>query len=92
MKLCEFVRVPRISDLAKFVVQILKDEALTPLLTVGLLFIFMYLWYVHLATSKIHVSQTPPNFKQRTSLGVVHDSGNEATSLRRKIPFPICIS
>ena len=40
MKLCEFVRVPRISDLAKFVVQILKDEALTPLLTVGLLFKF----------------------------------------------------
>ena len=45
MKLCEFVRVPRISDLAKFVVQILKDEALTPLLTVGLLFIFMYLLF-----------------------------------------------
>ena len=40
MKLREFVRVPTVSDWAKFAVQISKDEAPTPLLTVGLLFIF----------------------------------------------------
>ena len=38
MKFCEFVRVPMVSDWAKFAVQISKDEAPTPLLTVGLLF------------------------------------------------------
>ena len=39
MKLCEFVRGATVSDWAKFAVQISKDEAPTPLLTVGLLFI-----------------------------------------------------
>ena len=37
MKLCEFVRLPTVSDGAKFAVEISKDEAPTPLLTVGLL-------------------------------------------------------
>ena len=65
MKLCEFVRVPMVSDCAKFAVQISKDEAPTPLLTVKLFFIFEHLSRVHLATVKIHsVSQTPPNLKQ----------------------------
>ena len=68
MKLCEFVRAPTVSDRAKFGVQISKDEAATPLLTVGLLFILGHLSRVHLATLKIHsVSQTSPNFEQRTS-------------------------
>ena len=87
MKLREFVWVPTVSDLAKFAVQISKDEAPTPLLTVRLLFIFVHLSCVHLATLKIHsVSQTQPNFKQRTLPEVVNNSGNEATSLAR-IPF-----
>ena len=60
-----------------------------PLLTVaiGLLFIFVHLLRVHLATLKIHsVAQTPSNFEQRTSPEVINNSGNEATSLVR-IPF-----
>ena len=86
-KLHEFVRVPTVSDWAKFAVQISKDEALMPLLKVGLLFIFGHLLRIHLATLKIHsVSQTSPNFKQTTSPEVVNNSGNEATSLTR-IPF-----
>ena len=55
-----------------------------PLLTVtvGLLFIFVHQSRVHLATLKIHsVSQTPLNFELRTSLEVVNNSRNEATSL-----------
>ena len=40
MTLHKFVRVPRVSDWAKFAFQISEDEAVTPLLTVGL-FIFM---------------------------------------------------
>ena len=69
---------------AKFAVQISKDEALTPLLTVGLLFIFAHLSRVHLATLKIHsVSQTPLNFEQRTLPEVVNYSRNKATSLAR---------
>ena len=84
MKLHEFVRVPTVSDCAIFTVQISKDEASTPLLTVGLLFIFVHLSCVHLAALKIHsVSQTPPNFKQRTSLEAVNNSGNKTTSLMR---------
>ncbi len=84
MKLREFARVPTVSNWAKFTVQILKAEAPTPLLTVGLLFIFMHLSHVHLATLKIHsVSQTPLNFEQRTLPEVVNNSGNEATSLVR---------
>ena len=86
LMLCEFVRVglPRVSNWAKFAVQISKAEAPTPLLTVGLLFIFMNLSHAHLTTLKIHsVSQTPPKFKQRTSLEVVNNSGKEATSLMR---------
>ena len=83
-KLCEFVRVPTVSDWAKFAVQISKDEALTPLLTVGLLFIFGHLSRVHLATLKIHsISQTSPNFEQTTSPEVLNNSGNKATSLAR---------
>ena len=55
-----------------------------PLLTVGFLFIFVPLSHVHLATLKIHsVSQTPPNFEQRTKLEIVNNSGNEATGLAR---------
>ena len=78
MKIREFVRVPTVSDWAKFAVQILKDEALTPLLTVGLLFIFGHLLRVHLATLKIYsVSQASPNFEQKTSPEVVNNSGNE---------------
>ena len=81
IKLCEFVRVPTVSDWAKFAVQILQDEALTP---VGHLFIFVHPSCVHLATLKIHsISQTPLNFEQRTSLEVVNSSGNEAISLVR---------
>ena len=77
MKLPEFVRVPLVSDWAIFAVQISKDKAPAPLLTVGLLFIFMHLSCVHLATLKIHsVSQTPPNLKQRTLPEVVDNSGN----------------
>ena len=85
----EFVRVPTVSDWAKFAVQISKDEAPTPLLTVGILFVFMHLSCVHLATLKIHsVSQTLMNFKQRSSLEVVNNSRNEAY----ENPVPICIS
>ena len=84
MKLREFVRVPTVSDRAKFAVQISKDEAPTPLLTVVLLFIFGHLLRVHFATVKIHsVSQTSPNFEQTTSLEAVNNSGNEATSFAR---------
>ena len=84
MKLCEFVRVPIVSDWAIFAVQIWKDEAPMPLLIVGLLFILGHLSRVHLATLKIHsVSQTSPNFKQRTSPEVVNNSGNEGTSQTR---------
>ena len=43
MKLREFVRVPMVNDSARFAVQISKDEAPTPLLTVGFLFIFVHL-------------------------------------------------
>ena len=49
MKLCEFVRVPRLSVCAKFAIQISNDEALMLLLTVGLLFISVHLSRVHLA-------------------------------------------
>ena len=50
MKLCEFVRVPTVSDWAKFAVQISKDEAPTPLLTVGFcLFLAIY----HVSTSQL---------------------------------------
>ena len=81
MKLREFVRVPRLSHCVRFVDQISKDEDRTPLLTVGILFIFTHLSCVHLATFKIHsISRTPPNFKQRTSPEVVNNSGNQATS------------
>ena len=60
---------------------------LMPWLTVGLLFIFMHISCVHLATLKIDsVSQTPPDFKERTSVEVEHKSGNKATSVVR-IPF-----
>ena len=87
MKLREFVRVLAESDGAEFAVQISKDEAPTPLLTVGLLFIFGHLSRVHLATLKIHsISQTSMNFEQTTSPEVVNNSGNEATSLMRS-PF-----
>ena len=80
MKLLEFVRVP----MSQICSSNLKDEAPTPLLTVGLLFIFVHLSRVHLATLKIHsISQTPLNFKQRTSLEVVKNSGNKATCLAR---------
>ena len=82
-----FVRVPTVSDWAKFAIQISKDEAPTPLLTVWLLFILVHLSRAHLATLKIHsVSQIQPNSEQRTSPEVVNHSGNEATNLAR-IPF-----
>ena len=56
-------------------------DFLTPLLTLGLLFIFVPLSCFHLATLKIHsISQTPPN---RTLPEVVHKSGNESVSLMR---------
>ena len=81
MKLREFVRVPRLSHCVRFVDQISKDEDRTPLLTVGILFIFTHLSCVHLATFKIHsISQTPPNFEQKTSPEVVNNSRNQATS------------
>ena len=84
MKLGEFVRVPTVSDWARFAVQISKDEAPMPLLIVGLLYIFGHISRVHLATWKIHiVSQTSPNFKQTTSPEVVINRGNEAKSLAR---------
>ena len=89
MKLREFVRLgcPRKATEPNFSVQISKDEAPTPGLTVGLLFICVHLSCVHLTTLKIHsVSQTPLNFEQRALLGVVNNSGNESTSLRRN-PF-----
>ena len=51
----------------------------------------MHLSHVYLTTLKIHsISQTPPNFEQRTSLEVVNNR-NEATSLMR-IPFVFVIS
>ena len=41
-----------------------------PLLTVGLLLIFVHLLCVHLATVKIHrVTQTPMNFKKKDVTG-----------------------
>ena len=70
MKLHEFVRMPTVSDWAKFALKISKDEALMPLLTGGLVFIFLHLLCIHLATLNIHiVSQTPLNFKQRDIAG-----------------------
>ena len=91
MKLHEFVRVPTVSDWAIFAVPSSKDEAPTPLITVGLLFIFSHLSRVHLTTLKIHsVSQTLPNFEQTTSLEVVNNSGKGYKS--RENPIPICIS
>ena len=88
MKLCETVRVTTVSDLAKFAVLISKDEAPTPLLTVGLLFIFVHQSCVHLTTLKIHsFAQTPPNFEQKTSSEVVKNSGNKATSLMRILSY-----
>ena len=84
MKFREFVRVPGVSDWAKFAVQISKDEAPMPLLTVELLFISVHLTCLHLTTLKIHnASQTPPKSEQRASPEVVNNSGNEATSLAR---------
>ena len=84
MKLHEFVRVPRVSDWARRAVQISKDEAPTPLLTAGLLFIFLHLLCVHLITLKIHsVCQTPLNFRtedvarsseQQQEQGYSHDN------------------
>ena len=64
-----------------------------PLLTVGLLFIFVHLSCVHLATSK-SISQTPPNFEQKTSPEVVNSSGNKAITVYKshENPVPICIS
>ena len=61
MKLQEFVRVPTVSDWAKFAVQISKDAAPTPLLTAGLLFISGCLSHVHLVTLKIHSSSQTSN-------------------------------
>ena len=83
MKLCEFVRAPTVSDRAKFGVQISKDEAATPLLTVGLLFILGHLSRVHLATLKIHFAELRAKDITRY---VVNNSRNEAASLAR-IPF-----
>ena len=78
MKLREFVTV-----------QISKDEALMPMLTVGLFLIFTHLSHVHLATLKIHsVSQTPPNFEQKASLEVVNNSMYKS----HENPVPIYIS
>ena len=58
-----------------------------PLLTAGLLFIFVHLLCDRLTTWKIHsISQTQPNFEQRTSPEVVLSSVNEATNLTR-IPY-----
>ena len=78
MKLGEFVRVPTVSNRAKVAVQILKDEALTPLLTIG---IFGHLSCIHLATHSIF--HTLLNFEEMTSLEVVNNSENEDTSLAR---------
>ena len=89
MKLHEFVRGPTVSDGARFAVQISKDEAPTPLLTVGLLFILVHLSRVHLTTLKVHsVSQTWLNFEQRTLPEVANNSGYKS----HKNPVPICIS
>ena len=61
---------------------------MTPLLKVGLLFIFMHLSCVHLTTLKVNsVSQTPPNFEQRTSMEVANNSRNEAKSLRKSSSY-----
>ena len=89
MKLHEFVRVPMVSDRAKFAIQISKDKALMPLLTVTLLFIFVHILCVHLTNLKIHsISQTPLNFKQKTlpEVVTVNNGGNGTTNLVR-IPF-----
>ena len=89
MKFHESVRVPMVSDRVKCAIQISKDKALMPLLTGTLLFIFVHLSCVHLTTLKIHnISQTPLNFKQKTSPEVVtvNNGGNSTTNLMR-IPF-----
>ena len=92
IKLCEFVRVPTVSDWAKVAVQISKDEALTPLLTEGLLFIYMHLSCVHLTALKIQsISQTPQNFEQKTLLEVVNNSGNEVTSLVKMLAWHLTV-
>ena len=82
MNLRGFVWVPREWNQANFADKISKDEDLTLLLTVGLLFIFVHQSCVHLAILKIH-SVSPLNFEQRTPPEVVNNSGNEATSLVR---------
>ena len=80
------LRVLTVSDWARFAVQISKDEAPTPLLTVGLLFIFGHLSCIHLTTLKIHsVSQTSQNFEQKTSPEVINNSGNKVTSLATRL-------
>ena len=48
----------------------------------------MHLSCVHLTTLKIlSISQTTPNFKQRTSLKVVHNSGNELQVSQKSHPY-----
>jgi len=90
MKLHEFVRVPMVSDWARFAVQISKDEAPTPLLisdTIADSRAFVYFGAsIACPPRNFENSQHLSNSKQRASPEVVNNSGNKATSLVR-IPF-----
>ena len=69
MKLCKFVRVPRVRNWAKFAVQISKDEAPMPLLTVGFFFIFVHLLCVHPAALKIDSVSNSTEFQTKDVAG-----------------------
>ena len=69
LNLREFVGVPRVSDWAKSAVQISKDEAPMPLLTVGFFFIFVHLLCVHPAALKIDSVSNSTEFQTKDVAG-----------------------
>ena len=78
MKLCEFVRVPTVSDWDKFAVQIWKDEA--PVHIANSRAFVYFRASVACPPRNFENSQHLSNFEQKTSPEVVNNSRNEATS------------
>ena len=87
MKLCEFVRVPSVSICAKFAFQILKAEASTPLLTVGLSFVFVHLLCVHLRERERDYIQFV-QLLTRISSSVQGEAQEASRHLREEGPLP----
>ena len=87
MKLREFVRVPRVSDRAKFAVQISKDEAPLPLLTVGFLFIIVHLLCDHLRERERDYIQFV-QLLTRISSSVQGEAQEASRHLREEGPLP----